>query len=459
MAPRDGMTTRDRDAVERELDGERRGYWDRTARRLAVEINAGWWLSGWLPWAAGILATGTFGLLYARWRGAVSGGWMLTAIGLALAVAAVAAWWRCRSRFETLATARVRLEDALGLDARLTAAGAGVGTWPALPPAEERRWPITWRWSRPVAVLAILGSLLAIAARLPLQVPGESRPHVIEKPADARVVEQWLEAVEREQAVDEQGVEEKRRAIAEILERPAEKWYEHASLEAAGALKERTEAALREMAENLAAAERAAEKLAEMAATLPPDLRDRLLDELKAAAEGLAQGDFRPPADLAEVLRQMQQAMTPGEGRCDPAEMRRLTEALEANREALEKALAAAPGLDREALERAFAGGGPRELPGRGGVQRGRSDADLTLGEERDLGTTRKEKVDLTMDPARAAPEDLLAVVDGEHEVDETAYTGPQAGGTVAHEGDGGMAAQVDALLPAERAAVRRFFE
>lgn len=453
---RDVGTVRERDAVERELDGESRKSWDAAARRLAREINAGWWLSGWLPWAAGIVAVGTFAVLYARWRSEAAGPWMLAAIGTALAAAAGAAWWRARDRFESLATARVRLEDALGLDARLTAAAAGVGSWPAPRPAAEIRWPVTWRWQRPAALVAFLGLLLAVAAWLPFGGSSVARPHVIEKPADARTVEEWLAAIEREQAVDERGIEQTREQIAEILERPAEDWYEHASLEAAGALKERTEATLRELAENLATAERAAEALAAMAAALPPDLRDQLLADLKAAAEGLERGDFKPAADLAEMLRQMQ----PCEGgACDRAAMRRLGEALSRNRQALERALAEAPGLDREAMEEAFGQAGSGERPDRGGLGRGRADAELSLGEERDLGSTRKEKVDRQIDPERAAPDQVLAVVDGEHDVDETAYTGPRAGGAVAHEGDGGMAAQVDALLPAERAAVRRFFE
>jgi hypothetical protein len=470
----DAGTVRSRDAVARELDGECRGFWEASARRLTREINAGWLLSGWLPWATGIVAVGTFGMLYARWRSAAAGPWMLAAIGAGLGAAALAAWWRVRDRFETPASARVRLEDAMGLDARLTAAAAGVGSWPAAPAAGEIRWPVTWRWQRPAAILAFLGCLLALATWMPIEGLEQVRSHAIEKPADARTVEGWLDALAREAAVDERDVEETKARIAELLQRPAENWYEHASLEAAGALKERTEAALRELAENLAAAERTADQLAAMEAALPADLRDDLLAELRAAAEGLAQGDFTPAADLAEMLRELGPMGPNGACPCDRATMQRLARALAANRQSLERALSSAPGLDRDAIERALALGagsmrdglgvpGDRRdgdgAPGRGGLNRGRGDAELSLGAERDLGTTRKEKVDLTIDPDRAAPGEVLAVVDGKHDVDETAYTGPQRGGAVAHEGAGGMAAQVDVLLPAERDAVRRFFE
>lgn len=83
----------------------------------------------------------------------------------------------------------------------------------------------------------------------------------------------------------------------------------------------------------------------------------------------------------------------------------------------------------------------------------------MAFGERNDLGTRRTEKVQQEIDAERAAPDDVLAVVDGEHDVDESAYTGPQAGGGVASDGDGGSAVQVDSLLPAEQSAVKRFFE
>ena len=141
-----------------------------------------------------------------------------------------------------------------------------------------------------------------------------------------------------------------------------------------------------------------------------------------------------------------------------------LAKKLASNRKALQRALADAPGLDLDGIPMARqgmpgqGGQGPGQGQGQGGVSRGRGDAELTLGEQHDLGTTRREKIGQPLDPERAAPDELLAVVEGEHEIDETAYTGPRAGGA-AKDGDGGSAAQVDALLPAEQATVRRFFE
>jgi hypothetical protein len=445
-------------SVERELNAESARYWEAATTRLAREINLGWWLAGWLPWAVATGLVGTFATLYGRYRG-VHPGWVWAAVVTLLGAAAIAAWWRGRSRFETAASARVRLEESLGLKTRLTAAAAGVGTWPERPASGAIDWPVRWRWQRPLGWAAGVVALLVLAARMPVAGLEAARGHTIEKPSDARVVEQWLDAVRREEAVEERSVERVRERIAELMERPTEQWYEHASLEAAGNLKEQTAADLEEMLKNLAKAEQAAAQLEAMTEAVPQELREALAKDLELAALALEMGAFKPPADLAELLRGLEGRdlgdLTPAEcrGLCE-----KLGDRLAENRAALQRALAEAPGLDLDGLAMLGEGGMSAQMPGDGGIQRGRGDAELTLGSEHDLGTTRKEKVSQPLDPERAAPDELLAVVEGEHEIDETAYTGPQAGGT-ATAGDGGVGAQVDSLLPAEQAAVRRFFE
>jgi len=435
------------DDVARELEAASATFWQSATRRLAREINVGWWISWWVPMAVAIGLVGMFAMLFVRWRGGASG-MVLVGIVIALSAAGVVAWWRCRSRFESMASARVRLEDSLGLKARLTAASAGVGSWPARPADTSFMWPVRWRWRQPIGWIAAITVLLMLAARVPVDDPSGPKTYSIEKPPDARVVEQWMDALRREEAVDERSVERVRERIAELMERPSEDWYEHASLEAAGTLKEQTAAGLAELMENLAKAEAAAAQLREMTDAVPQDVRDVLAKDLKLAAFALEVGGFKPPADLAELLRELQgrdpSELTPGacEGMC---------EKLGANRELLLRALADAPELDVERL--AILG-----IPGVGGIERGRGDAELTLGEEHDLKTTRTEKVNQALDAARAAPDELLAVIDGEHDIDETAYSGPTAGGT-AKKGDGGTSVEVDSLLPAEQKVVRRYFE
>ncbi len=435
------------DDVAREMAAASASFWQAATRRLAREINVGWWLSCLMPMAVAIGLVGIFAMLLVRWRGG-NPGVVLVAIVVALCTAAIIAWQRVRSRFESAASARVRLEESLGLKARLTAASAGVGSWPARPSDSAFTWPVRWRWQQPLGWVAAITVLLMLAARVPVADPGAPKTYSIEKPPDARVVEQWMDALRREEAVDERSVERVRERIAELMERPTEDWYEHASLEAAGTLKEQTAAELAELMENLAKAEAAAAQLREMTEAIPQDVRDALAKDLKLAALALEMGGFKPPADLAELLRELQ-------GRdlaeLTPAECEGLCEKLGANRELLLHALADSPELDLENLAMVA-------VPGVGGLERGRGDAELKLGEEHDLKTTRKEKVNQALDAERAAPDELLAVVDGEHDIDETAYTGPTSGGT-AKEGDGGTSVAVDSLLPAEQRVVRRFFE
>jgi hypothetical protein len=83
----------------------------------------------------------------------------------------------------------------------------------------------------------------------------------------------------------------------------------------------------------------------------------------------------------------------------------------------------------------------------------------MKAGAEEDLGATRRELVTAPTDIERSAAGELLDVVDAEHAVEESAFTGPQAGGTIAPTADGGGPSRVDNLLPREQDAVRRFFK
>ena len=458
-------------------------FWKAAVRRLAVEINLGWWLSAWLPMAAVVALAGMVAMLQVRWRAGEAAAGVWVGIAAALAVAAVISWWQARSRFESEAAARVRLEDALGLKARLTSATEGVGPWPEPVPRQSMTWPVSWKWRKPAAVVGCLGALLVLAWLVPIAGASVARRHVIEKPADARMVEQWIDELRREDLVDERSADEVERKIKELTERPAEEWYEHASLEAAGTLKEQTASEMREMAENVAAAAQAAAALEAMQDSLPAPLREALANQLAAAMQDLERGEFKPAGDLAALLRDLEPADL---GQLSPEQLAALAKRLAANRRALAAALANCEGFDlgdvdgwcdacsgckpcgecagckagKGCLKKCAACGrcqGGR--PGRGGITRGRGDAELSFGEENDLGEKRIERIQKPIDVDRAAPDEVLAVVDGEHEVDESAYTGPRAGGGIAGEGDGGSAVQIDALLPAEQSAVRRFFE
>jgi hypothetical protein len=448
-------------------------FWWRATRRLSRQINLGWWLSSWLPLAAAIGLVGMVAILYVRWRLGEASAWVWGGMVASLLLAGLVAWWRSRSRFESDAAARVRLEETFGLHARLTAAYAGVGGWPEPPSPTEKSWPVTWQWQRPVASVALIAAMLGLAAWVPIASAVALRTHTIEKPTDARMVEQWLEELEAAEFLDERTAEEVDRRIKELTERPAEQWYEHASLEAASTLKEQTAAAMRELADNLSTAERAAAALHAMQDSLPQPLREALAKELAAAIRGLELGQIQPAGDLAKLLEELRSAELGALelGELSPEQLEALAKRLAANRVALNQALSQCQGFKLSECEGCCQGDGCKmcggtgcqlgsgQTPGQGSISRGRGDAELSFGQDSDLGTTRLEMLGAEIDAERAVPDAVLAVLDGEHDVDESVYTGPKAGGAITNDGDGGAAVQVDMFLPADQAAVKRFFK
>ena len=75
----------------------------------------------------------------------------------------------------------------------------------------------------------------------------------------------------------------------------------------------------------------------------------------------------------------------------------------------------------------------------------------MRAGQEDDLATRRVEQIEAPTDIARAAAGELLEVVDGQHAVDEGAYSGPQAGGR--EQGQEGRAGDDEGVAGAERSA------
>lgn len=454
-------------------------HWRRRTGLLALEINAGWWLDRWLPWAAVVAVAGAFLLLWARWRDASAVPMVWRSIAAAAALSALVAWLDARRRFVSLAAARVLLEERLGLDARLSAAAAGVGPWPGRRIDLDRRWPVVVRWHKPL-VRSILPALILLGAgAVPVADARAAREHAIERPADVATVERWTDELRRERAIDEASAAEVQQAVEKILDRPREDWYDHASLEAAAHLRERTAAGLAEMSRNLAEASRAAAGLAAEGATDGRDARAQR-ERLAEAAARLASGALKPGENGAAP---MAGADADRLGDLSADELAALAAALAKNRAALRAALARAGTFDLSALGpdddgepceecrecEACKDGKPcdKRHPckkclargARGSIQRGPGEAPMRAGRERALGSDRIEAVAGPTDVERAAAGDLLEVVDGDpSRAEQPAWTGPAAGGA-ATEGDGSGPANVDALLPEEKQALRRFFK
>ena len=445
-------------------------FWRHSVARLSRRIHLGWWLDAFLSLLIPLAMVATVLVLFARWRWALEWPGLLMGVGIAVVLAALAALLGMRRHREPHAATRVRLEDALGLKSGLSAAEAGVAPWPR--PPSEWRLPIAWRAGRPAGMAGIFLALMAAAFLIPISRPTPEAPRVIEPPSALREVQDWVDSVKKKDAVSDESVRQVEEKMAELLQRPAQNWYEHSSLEAAEHLRDVTAQDLRQLAQNLGDAERAASALASSAAGagLPQAAKDALSDLLQNASNNLQSAGMQPSSDLVEALK----SLDPGQlGELSSEQLKDLANQLSQNQKALEEALKNAPQIDLSGLPTGVCqncGKGPGECqcegegqgdrPGRGGVQRGPGTAPLTLdAQDTQLGTDRIETLPSQIDRQRLAAGDALSVTNGAAKVDPKAYQGPQQGGQSATPGDGGNAVWQNSLVPAERETLKRFFK
>ncbi len=437
-----------------ELDLSR--HWNAQSAALARRVNLGWWLQNWLPMLLAVCLAGAACILTLRTLAVIHAPWSWIVIGGAMLVSMLAAWLLARRRFESKEQARVRLEDALGLKTRLTAAASGVGSWPA--PMKAPRI-VTWQWQRPVAFATGGAALLLLAIYVPVSVVTPPKPRLIEKPTAVKEVEKWIEELRKDQALDPKSLEEVEKKIDDLMRRPNDQWYEHASLEAAEHLRDETGRNLQELGAQLEQTQGSMSTLAELGRTMGAEAKSGLAQQLKDNLQSLRSGALGANSDLMEQLKNMDPKALSGMSK---EQMQKLAERLKQNADALRKALANAPEFHFKECpcKKPGDGDGDGDGPGKGGIQRGRGDAELTTRkEETNLNQTRTETAQTMIDPERIAPGDLLGLQDAKPNTDQQGYQGPQSGGALKSTGEGGAAVERATLVPSERAALKRFFK
>jgi hypothetical protein len=437
-----------------------RQFWDAAARRLALRINLGWWLERCLPALIGITAAATCALLVWRWQGEANlrTFWIVLASVAALCV--LITFFTVRRRFESAAQARVRLEDHLGLKTRLTSAAEGIGAWPERREITSR--PVTWKWQRPVIALALCALCLAAAALVPISRPMVAKERVIEKPSSLQQVDAWMEKLREEKIADERDLETLQGKMDEILQRPAENWYEHASLEAADHLRDQTGETLNNMAKNFAKAAGAMNQMGALQPGEKSDMADQAEEEFRKAMEGLSSGSLKSSPSAMGELKNL-----------DPSALKSMTsDQLKQMADHLAQnadlARQLTEGTKWEMSEEMIQGlcnkegegkGKQRPGPGNGEIQRGPGEAPLTLGMDGSpVDPTKQEALKSNLDLQRAAISDVTGVSNGQHQVDKGAFQN-QSGGTLQTIGQGGDAVWTDSLLPSEREVLRKYFK
>jgi hypothetical protein len=431
-----------------------RGQWETATSQLAFQVNAGWWLQRWLPLVLGIGIAGTFALLLLRMLHINHAPWSFAALGIGLLVSMLVAWLMARRGFESKDQARVRLEDALGLKTRLSAAAQGVGAWPMLPVAQISM-PLTWRWQRPLGMIALAAALLAFALWVPVPERAEKKTQLIEKPSAVQQVEAWVDQLRGKDVIQPESLAEVEKKMEDLLKRPGDQWYEHASLEAADNLRDQTGKSLQELGTQLEQTRGNLTALAELGSSLSEATKNGMAKQLSQNLQGLRSGAMKADADLLQQLQSMDPKSLSGMSK---EQMQKLQERLKQNAEALRQALANAPEFDFKECAQCTGNRDSDQL-GEGDPKRGKGDAQLTVKkDETNLNTQRTEGMNPNLDPERVAPGDLLGMQDGKHRVDETARMNAD-GGTINSTGEGGAAVWKESLLPSEREVLKRYFK
>lgn len=437
--------------------------WLRQARRTRRKVNAGWWLARSMPLLVMAGVVGFAAIFLLRSRGMELGWqavwpWALSA----LAALIITGWLLARRQFISSSQALVRLESELHLHNALTTAAAGRGVWPELVSAVDDGW--RWRWQAVGGPVVAFAASLALAIWLPVAQDAEAKEPTVEPQAWAQM-EDWLEKLKEEQIITEKEKDEQLAKISDLRDQPPEKWFSHESLNAGDTLKEQLQRAVRQLAQNLATAERSLNALKNYADQLSVEAKDQLLKDFDQALADMKSSSLELDPKLLETITAIDPKNLKG---LSKEQMKQLGESMK-KKSGTCNGMCKNPGFlgDGEGEDDALAeqlkkqgrgmGDGDGEGPGNGGVSRGPGTAPLTLSdEENDFGTDKKEAVSNT-DLSRAQVGDMLALQNGKHEVDKTAR-GPQAAGAVQNAGQGGEQVWRESLTPDEKAVLKRVF-
>jgi hypothetical protein len=357
------------------------------------------------------------------------------ALGL---VAIVVAYVRARRHFISETDARAKIESGLRLHTRLSAAVAGVGSWP-----EVERWrPSLWRWHwRKLAVLPLCSAALLVAALLLPIVPnaGERAKPPVAKPPALEKVESMLEKLAATPAIEPASLEPVQQEAQQLAKQDPADWYSHASLEAADHLKSKLESGMKSLGDNAA-------KLEKLLGQNPAEAGAAWNEKLQGAL-GALQGNVPGlKSDLAKALADL-----------DPSKMMALSpEQLEQLKEALRGAEKVAGQGDSDAQGEDTEEGENAADPG---VSRGPGTAPVKLASTpTDLATKQTEPVP-NEDLRQAALGDAVGLSAGQHEVDKSKqYRAANGGAAGAGEGAGAVWQQQH-VTPEERKRLQQFFQ
>lgn len=435
-----------------------------TLRRLSRRLALGLFLQVWPPWAAGsLLAAGAVALIGRLFVPQTSSvlAWLWLAPVVAAVPAGVIAWRRAYLPQQVAALADVMAggDGVLLASLERPAAGWSDSVWMQRVAALEMPRLDPWRRLRFVPLAAVFFAVVLLLPQRAL--PGAGDTALADQIASG--LEATVTALEAQQLISpeeektfEEEIERIRRAARERMDAGA--W------EAADAMRERLAAevagkqdALAWAQESLARYAAAAQSAQASGGTPSADAARELMDALqKLQQAGLLAGAPSAIANLANGRGGM-----PGDA-ASLAQMGAMLEQFLQGRGSRAGQLALAGRgrggrLDSDEFPLAAGTGeGSGNRPGRGGVNRGRADAELTWGQETQPVDRFKPQA---LPPGFARGPDDFAPVS---ELPGAPQVAPRAGGAAAarqYDGGAGQEAWRRSLAPRHQSAVRKYFE
>lgn len=426
-------------------------FWQKQAAQFARMFNFAWWLQAFLVGNFLLCSALALLIIVQRRYGFFPEKVWIAAPTLFLLVA-VMSYLIVRRRFIHRQTALVHLEEANGLNNRLSSAMGGVGSWPEGARPVRRDWH--WNWRVLIPSLAVSLALPLLALFIPVGKSNETLVNPTSQPSSWGEVQEWLDALKSEELIEPEALNEFEEQLALLRGQDPRDWYSHNSLEASDNLRSRMDKALQSLNQNLGQAQESLDSAQQLKDHLSRSELEELAQKLGESVNGLQMGTLPLNDELLKELKDL-----------DPQSLRQLSDA---KLKELQKALKNAQGKTQDILGNK---GQSSELqydqlvkkgelkPGQGGVQRGRGDAPLTLQDEKTALDTDKSERLKNNDMRNAALSDTLGISVGEHQIDEKAYQGKTASGQIESTGQGGETVWRYQFRPEEQDVLQNFYK
>ncbi len=403
-----------------------------------------------------------------------------------IAVAMLFAAWKARQE----RPARREIEAIL--DARnqfggllMARADTSIGAWESRvsSPARPR---LRWKNNQAVALICCAALFVAISLLVPVRWAGRNAARALNVAAQAESLAAQIEALKESQLIEEAKAEELDQKLDQLVkeasaEDPAKTW------EALDHLAEDLEKTTKDAVEKAQAEEaraQQAETLSEALQAGAGQLDEKTMTEAMQTLSAMMQSAMKENEALAgELSKETQEAIKSGALKAE--HLSEISKAMSKSQSARAKNLsnlAKSGAINPNSLKNGARGNRPKgsdlakflkensremsveemvgafcENPGRGGVSRGRGDAEMTWTDGTDEKNAKfKEQVLPPSAIAGLDESELLGVSTAAPTADKTAIS---AHGSLNNAATGGGSAYTQSLLPRHKGAVKRYFE